>query len=200
MADTTTASIDDIKTSGSGFTFTGKLAELAGNGDWIDGYAAVSDGSAKRNDYSTMWEMLSAGTEDGGNRLYREIRSYIDKIGNVDTCGLRALKNLADTLGFSNDLVDAGLEFPTEVNGLVEIFSVNTAYLLNKADELDTLVLANSILDEGTASKFGDVIRDRDSYKAFVSSVIYNTIYKFLTLKVGKFDDGRVADYDKEIW
>ncbi len=200
MADTTTASIDDIKTSGSGFTFTGKLAELAGNGDWIDGYLAVSDGSAKRNDYSTMWEMLSAGTEDGGNRLYREIRSYIDKIGNVDTCGLKALKNLADTLGFSNDLVDAGLEFPTEVNGLVEIFSVNTAYLLNKADELDTLVLANSILDEETASKFGDAIRDRDSYKAFVSSVIYNTIYKFLTLKVGKFDDGKVADYGKEIW
>lgn len=200
MADTTTASLDDIKTSGSDFTFTGKLAEFAVNADWLDGYLAVSDGSADRNDYSTMWEMLSAGAEESGNRIYREIKSYIDRIGNVDTCGLRALKNLADTIGFKDDLVDAELSFPSEVLGLVEIFSVNTAYLLNKADDLDALVLSNSILSEGTAERFGDAIRDRDSYKSFVSGVLYNTIYKFLTLKVGKFDDGKTSDYDKEIW
>lgn len=200
MADSTTASLDDIKTSGSGFTFTGKLAEFAVNGDWVDGYHAVSDGFAKRNDYSTMWEMLSAGTEESGNRIYREIRSYVDKIGNVDTCGLRALKNIADTIGFKDDLVDANLTLPVEINGIVEIFSVNSAYLMDKADGVSGSVLLNSILDSDTAAKFGDAVKDRDSFRSFVSDVVYNTIFKFLTLKVGKFYDGKTEDYDKEIW
>lgn len=200
MADSTTSSSEDIGTAGSEFTFTGKLAEFAGNEEWTNGYLSISDGGVARNDYSTMWEMLSAGTEDCGNRIYREIRSYIDKVGNVDTCGLHALKNFADMLNFKDDLIDADMRFPSEIMGLVEIFSVNSAYLLNKADKVSDFVLSNSILDADTAERFGDSLKDREKFKSFVANVIYNTLFKFLTLKVGKFDDGKTADYDKEIW
>ena len=201
MADSTTASLDDIKASGSDFTFTGKLAEFAGNEDWINGYYSIIDGVTKRNDYSTMWEMLSAGTEECGNKIYKEIKSYINKIGNIDTCGLHALKNFANILNFKDDLVSADLSLPAELNGLVEIFSVNTAYLLNKSDlVVQIFALSNSILSGTSAEEFRSIILDRDKYKSFVSNVIYNTIFKFLTLKVGKFDDGKVEDYDQEIW
>lgn len=131
-----TTTDQDFKRAGEGFSFTGKLAELARNREWVDGYNALVDGVTERNGFTNLWAALSAGTETVGNELYTSIRNYVDNIGNVDTCGIAALRNYADMLCVRDDSVDIRFEFPKEIRELVEIFSVDRAYLFNKAASL----------------------------------------------------------------
>jgi len=185
---TTSPTYADFERAGSGFSFTGKLAELARNSDWVEGYEGLKDSRLGRNQYSFLWESLSAGVESTGNELYRSIRNYIDNIGNIDVCGIDGLKNYASMLGISDDTIDINFEFPKEIKELVEIFSVNRAYLYNKStDGTSLLTLSNSILHETTVEKMLDSLKDETKYRSLVRESFYNTLSKFINLTVGEF-------------
>lgn len=134
MASSATATtIDDFKRADAGFSFTGKLAEIARNDEWVEGYKSLTDESVAKNDFTSMWQSISSGTEEAGHELYVSIRNYVDNIGNIDVCGLDALRNYAKTLSYDDDNIDINFEFPKEIKALIEIFSVNRAYLFNKS-------------------------------------------------------------------
>lgn len=178
----------DFIRAGGGFSFTGKIAELARNQEWVDGFKAISDGTADRNQYSFLWEAISSGAETTGNEFYTQIRNYVDNIGNIDTCDLNALKNYSKMLCIDDDTININFEFPKEIKELIEIFSVNTAYLFNKStDGTSLLALQNSILHTTTIEKLLDALKDRTKYKNLVRETFYNTLMKFLNLTVGEF-------------
>ena len=201
MASADSATYSDIKRAGSGFTFTGNLASMAVNDEWTGGYRALVDGS-EPNDLTSMWNAVSSGAEDSGNELYRTIRNYIDDIGNIDTCGLAGLRNYAGILGAKSDYLDVNISFPIEIKNLIEIFSVNEAYLYNKSTDgsKDTLVLPNSILHWSTVERYLSSLKDKDAYAELVSDVFYNTIVGFLNLKTVTFDDSVNGNVPTEIW
>ena len=122
MASVNSADYNDIKTAGSGFSFTGNLAKLAINDDWVDGYNALVNSTSQPNSFTSMWNAVSSGAEDVGNTFYKTIRNYIDDIGNIDTCGIDALKNYANITGLKSDYLELNISFPIEIKNLVEIF------------------------------------------------------------------------------
>ena len=202
MASVNSADYNDIKTAGSGFSFTGNLAKLAINDDWVDGYNALINSTSQPNSFTSMWNAVSSGAEDVGNTFYKTIRNYIDDIGNIDTCGIDALKNYANITGLKSDYLELNISFPIEIKNLVEIFSVNPAYLYNKTTDgsKDTLVLTNSILHYSTVEKFLSALKDKDEYEELVNNVFYNTIVEFLNLKTTTFDDSVNGNEQVEIW
>ena len=202
MAGIESADYSDIKKAGSGFSFTGGLSNLAINDNWTDGYKSLVDENVKENGYTTMWKAVSSGSEDAGNDFYKKIRNYIDDIGNIDTCGLDALSNYANILGTKSDYLNINISFPIEIKNLVEIFSVNPAYLYNKATDgsQSTLVLSNSILHYSTVEQFLSALKDKDEYFELVNNVFYNTMMEFLNLKTTTFDDSVNGNVQTEIW
>lgn len=202
MADVDSANYTDIKTAGSGFSFTGNLSKFAINDRWTGGYDSILDNRIPDNEYTFMWKAISSGMEDAGNTFYKTIRNYIDEIGNIDTCGLEALKNYSEILGYKNDYIDVNISFPIEIKNLIEIFSVNPAYLYNKATDgsEDTLVLSNSILHYSTVEQFLSALKNKDEYSSLVDNVFYNTITDFLNLKTTSFDDSKNGTEQVEIW
>lgn len=202
MASADSATFSDIKRAGSGFSFTGNMAKLAVNGEWVGGYEAAANPDLKPSDYTSMWTAISSGTETVGNDFYITIRNYIDDIGNIDTCGIDGLLNFADILGLKSDYVNRNTKFPIEIQKLVEIFSVNPAYLYNKSTDgsQDTLTLSNSILHYTTVERFLSSLKDKDLYEALINDVFYNTLMEFLNLKTTTFDDSINGNVQTEIW
>lgn len=202
MATVDSADFSDIKTAGSGFSFTGSLADLTINDKWVDGYNSIVDDTVEPNSYTSLWAAISSGTEESGNTFYKAIRNYIDEIGNIDTCGVDALRNYASILGVKSEYLDLNISFPVEIKNLVEVLSVNPAYLYNKATDgsNDTLVLSNSILHYTTVEQFLSALSDKDKFIELLDNVFYNTIIGFLNLKTTTFDDSENGNKQTEIW
>ena len=196
-----TVTYTDVLKNDSGFSFTGNMARFSRHEPMVDGYRALIDDTVLKNDFTSTWESIKVSSEEAGNEIYSKIRHYIDEIGNIDVCGLPALLNYAKILSCDGSLI-SGRTFPKEIQSLIEIFSINSAYLYNKVtDGSDsTLSLSNTILSHTTIEKFLQSFKNVDSYRRMIRDVFYNTLMNFMQLKVGTFDDVKVLNADQMIW
>lgn len=202
MSSTSTVSYNDIKRKGSDFSFTKKLSDYARNDKWVESYKDSIGDDSNDSSLSTMWRTVRIGSEEVGNAIYTKIKNFIDEIGNIDTCTVNQLRRYADILGVDNDYLNINFSFPSEIAELIDIFSVNRAYLYNKAISNDdqSVVLKNTIIGDDTSSLISKLIKNDNDFKTLVQKSVYNTIMNFLNLKNVTFDSSKDGIETIEIW
>ena len=122
--------LQNIKRNSNDFSFTDTAASLVNNKEYRSGYQDLIDG--KHNDKTYFWEALSAVGDELGETLYENVLNYVNNAANINTCKLRALTSIAKVLGVTEFAILKNLDtVPPEVLNLMDIFSINKAYLLN---------------------------------------------------------------------
>lgn len=122
--------LQNIKRNTNDFSFTETVASLANNREYKSGYIDLING--KTNDKTYFWTALSAVGEEVGSVIYENVLNYIDNVANINTCKLRALTSIAKVLGVTEFAVLKNLKtVPEDVLKMMDIFSINRAYLLN---------------------------------------------------------------------
>ena len=113
----------------SQFPFTEKLKEFSMNPKWQDRYS--------------MWDFVSASSEDIGQILYEHGKNFVQNVRDIDTCSIHALHSMAQEMDleyvFNYDLI-----YPAPLEKLMDLLSTNRSYLLTtgyllKEDCLDYL-------------------------------------------------------------
>lgn len=122
--------LQNIKRNSNDFSFTDTAASLVNNKEYRSGYQDLIDG--RHNDKTYFWEALSAVGDELGETLYENVLNYVNNAANINTCKLRALTSIAKVLGVTEFAILKNLDtVPPEVLNLMDIFSINKAYLLN---------------------------------------------------------------------
>ena len=122
--------IKNIKRNTNDFSFTETVASLVNNKEYKSGYKDLIEG--KTNDKTYFWTALSAVGEEIGEVLYDNVLNYVNNAANINTCRLKPLTSIARVLGVSEFAILKNLNaIPLEVRNLMDIFSINRAYLLN---------------------------------------------------------------------
>jgi len=169
---TTTDDYTNIKKYGDAFSFTSKLADYSINPDWKSGYEAIANPNIY-SDYKFLWQTVSASCEDIGGDIYKKILNYIDNISNIDTCEIHALQSFAKMYGFNESLLFMNFSFPNEILELVNVFSINKAYLTGP----------NSVLTPTSITDIAALSGDDAAYIQYINGVIYNTLLDFCNLQ-----------------
>ena len=169
---TTTDNYTNINKQGDAFSLTAKLAEYAINPAWKDGYNALVNPNVY-SDYKFLWQTVSASCEDIGGDIYKKILNYINNISNIDTCEIHALQSFAKMYGFNESLLFMDFSFPNEILELINIFSVNKAYITGP----------NSILTTASIGDIAALSGNDEAYVQYIYSVIYNTLLNFCNLQ-----------------
>lgn len=122
--------LKNIKRNSNDFSFTDTAASLVNNKEYRSGYQDLIDG--KKNNKTYFWEALSAVGDELGEVLYENVLNYVNNAANINTCKLRALTSIAKVLGVTEFAILKNLNtIPPEILNLMDIFSINKAYLLN---------------------------------------------------------------------
>ena len=122
--------LKDIKRNTGKFSFTDTVASLVNNRQWRAGHDLLKSG--EQNDKTYFWECLSAVGEEIGEVIYDNVVNYIDNVANINTCKIHALKSIATVLGIKNFAILGNIEqVPLDVLNMIDVFSINRAYLLN---------------------------------------------------------------------
>ena len=124
------ADLNNIRRNTNDFSFTETVASLANNKDYKSGYQDLIEG--KTNDKTYFWTALSAVGEEIGEALYENVLNYVNNAANINTCRLKPLTSIARVLGVTEFSILKNLNaIPLDVKNLMDIFSINRAYLLN---------------------------------------------------------------------
>lgn len=123
-----------------GFSFAKTAGSLVNNREFSRGFREWSVG--RQTPAAYVWQCLSAAGDEVGDAVYAGIRDYIDRVSNVDTCGVRSLKSMADQIGLDSPLLNGLDGLPAEVADLMDIVSIDRKYLL-RSDLLKRAFLAD---------------------------------------------------------
>ena len=119
-----------IKRNTNDFSFIETVASLVNNKEHKSGYQDLIDG--KTNDKTYFWTALSAVGEEIGEVIYENVLNYVNNAANINTCRLKPLTSIARVLGVSEFSILKNIDaIPLDVKNLMDIFSINRAYLLN---------------------------------------------------------------------
>lgn len=162
----------DINKRGDTFSITSKLADYVINPDWKDGYIGYNNPSM-HNDYKFLWGTISASCEDIGSEIYKKIANYINNISNIDTCEIHSLYSFAKMYGYNESLLFTNFTLPTEILELVNIFSLNKAYITGP----------NSILNNTSKILLQSLSGNDIEYVNYIKDIFYNTLYTFCNMK-----------------
>jgi len=185
----TTDNYLNINKVGDSFSVTSKLAEYVINPDWKNGFDAIINPNVNSQN-TTIWNTISTSCEDIGAEIYKKISNYIDNIGNIDTCELHSLYSFAKLYGYNNSLLFLDFTFPNEILDLINIFSLNKAYLTG----------ANSLLTYSSRLKVEALSGSDSDYLQYVNDIFYNTLDSFVNLKYRDYELSPDVSYDGTIW
>ena len=122
--------LQNIRNNTNDFSFTETVASLANNREYKSGYLDLING--KENDKTYFWTALSAVGEEVGSVIYENVLNYVNNVANINTCRLRALTSIAKVLGVTEFAILKNLKtIPEDVLKMMDVFSINRAYLLN---------------------------------------------------------------------
>lgn len=122
--------IKNIKRNTNGFSFIETVASLVNNKEYKSGYQDLIEG--KTNDKTYFWTCLSAVGEEVSEVIYENVLNYVNNAANINTCRLKPLTSIARVLGVSEFAVLKNLNaIPLDVRNMMDVFSINRAYLLN---------------------------------------------------------------------
>lgn len=186
----TTDNFLNMNKRGDIFSITSKLAEYSINPEWRSGYDSIINPKVVSNN-STVWKCISSSCEDIGAEVYKKVVNYIDNIGNIDVCEIHSLYSFTKLYGYNSDLMYLNFSFPIEILDLINIFSVNKAYLVGQ----------NSILTNSSKLKIEALSGSDEAYLQYVEDIFYNTLVKFVNLQYRDYeilngDDGIIWKTD----
>ncbi len=123
---------DRVKVNTDSFSVTETLGSFIQNNDFASGFNRFqnlsSDGTQDHNAF--IYTMLSAIADELGQTVYDNVKNYIDRVSNVDTCKIKSLKSMLKLFGFTYTLFDQIEKFPQEILNLADILSIDKKYLL----------------------------------------------------------------------
>ena len=94
--------IDVVKKNSNNFSFSKQIINEIVNEDFKTG---ISDYYNKLRldtpdtSRSYIWTALSGVTDEVGEILYENVLNYIDNVGNVDLCNIKALQSMLQIVG-----------------------------------------------------------------------------------------------------
>lgn len=81
---------------------------------------------------------LSSNPNYMGKLIYEKISNFTDNIANIDTCNVNALKSMYEMLDESfYTFGNSNLNYPAELNRLIDIFSINFSKLKGSRNKFD---------------------------------------------------------------
>jgi len=81
---------------------------------------------------------LSSNPNYMGKLIYEKISNFTDNIANIDTCNVNALKSMYEMLDESfYTFGNSNLNYPAELNRLIDIFSINYSKLKGSRNKFD---------------------------------------------------------------
>ena len=123
----------DIKRKNSQFSFTDTIAGFESNQAWKQGYTDLKTG--KKTAESYLWNALSAIGDELGQIVYENVQDYVDNVANIDTCHIKPLVSMCKELGIDYSILNVD-EIPPEIIDLMNVLSINKAYLLEPSRAL----------------------------------------------------------------
>jgi hypothetical protein len=121
---------DRIRKNSNDFNYVDTLASFVVNRNFRSGYDTLKSGNRTNETY--VWETLSAIGDIVGDTVYQNVLNYIDNVSNIDTCGIKALRSIAKTIGVKYAILDQIQTSPQEIIDLIDIFSVNRRFYRDK--------------------------------------------------------------------
>lgn len=123
---------DRVKVNTDSFSVTETLGSFIQNNDFASGFNRFQNLSSDcTQDHNVfIYTMLSAIADEIGQTVYDNVKNYIDRVSNVDTCKIKSLKSMLKLFGFSYTLFDQIEKFPQEILNLADILSIDKKYLL----------------------------------------------------------------------
>lgn len=194
------------------FSFTKTVANLANNKMFADGFLDYRHNTISEKSY--IWYALSAIGEDIADVLYSNILNYINNIGNVNVCKVKALQSMAQMLGYDNYNFLSDIDrVPIDVLELIDIFSINRGYLTDptifsitsqalyhihkltvNVDETPNYNAINSAELSAFNLKFATVL-DSDAFDQYVENVFYDVLHSHVYAKYNSDTDNYIYSY-----
>lgn len=180
------------------FSFSDSVADLAINRKFMEGYGELLDG--KHNENTFIWEALSAIGNEIGETVYENVLNYIQNVADINTCSIKSICSISKMMGDeSYEFMGKFSNIPVEIQKLLDIFSINKAYLFDKnvlamfpklvielsahgiagyverLNELSSCVDSQVLSSELSNVSIKNFI-STDFYESFVSSVFYDVL------------------------
>ena len=88
---------DAVQRNPGDFSAVDVMGSLVNNNKFKKGYDDFRNG--QRTPKSYIWHALSAVANDVGEKLFTNVRDYIDNVTDVDVCKVRALASMMHMIG-----------------------------------------------------------------------------------------------------
>ena len=137
-----------LKRNTDNFSIVDTVASIAVNPEFKRGYFDLRENL--NTEKAFVWKAMNEIGDEISETIYDNIVNYIDNVGNIDTCKVRALFSMSEVLGIVNNglknLID---HLPDEVLHLVDLFSINKAFSTKLSVNCSALTdaLRNAALD-----------------------------------------------------
>ena len=179
--------LENIRKVGSDFSFSQTFLSNINNVFYIE---RLLNANSQANIVPTnnMINVLSAISDQLGTRIYEEILNYIDNVGNVDVCKIKALQTMAKMLGISYSAFSVINDMPLEIQNMMNIMSITPEYLLrsNKICNFLTSYIynnaTNSISNEQSVLNDLSDLRDAYSYDDNTSSNVSAVVDRYIDI------------------
>ena len=157
------------------------------NSDW--NFAGAMQDAAKNPEWKSregLWTILSAACNDAAAQYFQKISHFSRNLIDVDTCGIHALRSLAEEADLGYLMKNISTEYPKEILDLIELFSVNKNYLLGKTDYIN--IESNEFLYGVIAKRAAELASNEASFhKDGEIEKIPNEIIHDILLHVDEF-------------
>lgn len=202
--------IEDIKKNSNNFDFIDTLGSFINNIKFKNGFDNYQNN--QRNQYSYIWNVLSAIGDDYAETIYENVLNYIDNVSNVDLCKIRALQSMIQIVGIKYDVLASFDRIPIEIANLMDILSINKSYLLQSdkfnqtfIDQLSSFgcikhvvetninALSNNMLSTSTAQLYPEYI-DSEKYEEFLYTIYYIILRNYVYLQYADAENNLPSD------
>ena len=130
-----------------------------GSDEWIESWNAYASNNITAKDASQLWKTIDNVIDDIGKEVYDKIANYVDNISNIDLCNIKALNSICKYTKYNNTAL-LSYNYPTEIEDLINIFSINKNLLINSSKVLSEPTRYNIL--QIISSKEGNSINSTD--------------------------------------
>lgn len=167
------------------------MGSFIGNNDFGTSYDNFKNGLSSSDTF--VWESISAIGSDIGDKIYKNIRDYVDLVSNVDVCKVKSLKSIFKMYGLSYNIFDNYGKYPLEVQNLIDIFSISKKYVLKNdflrddfVEDMKSSGVLSSAQKEYTES--GEIIEvsnilNQEMYELYIQNTFKTLLSDFLDLE-----------------
>lgn len=150
------------------FEYTNTLKSYMLNDKWVQ-------------DYTSMWDLLSTANEAIGQTIYEHIGNFVQNVRDIDTCDLHRLYSIAKEMNVSQ-IFSYDLNYPTELNDLMNILSVSKSNLLLTGSMLSNNSLSSIYADYGASTSGVPYVDDAVYISGFVEASIHELLSEYSSL------------------